>query len=101
MHPTHWDPAAYAAAARRAAAEGIGLTDEMLDAIAGGYIYHDEGDPAAHRKEAFYVLDNSGTVVMRLDNAASAKHWAGNLRTSAQMLTADEFERMRRKYKSC
>ena len=45
-----------------AAAEGIELSDEMLDAIAGGYIYHDEGDPAAHRKEAFYVLDGNGTV---------------------------------------
>jgi hypothetical protein len=82
-----------------AAAEGIELTDEMLDAIAGGYIYHDEGDPAAHRKEAFYVLDNSGTVVMRLDNAASAKHWAGNLRTSKKILNADEFETLRRTHK--
>lgn len=79
-----------------AAAEGIELTDEMLDAIAGGYIYHDEGDPAAHRKEAFYVLDNSGTVIMRLDNAASAKHWAGNLRTTADFLTPEQFEKLRR-----
>ncbi len=81
--------------------EGIELSDEALDAIAGGYIYHDEGDAAAHRREAYYVLDDSGRVVMRLDSLAKAEHWAGNLRTSAQMLTADEFERMRRKYKSC
>ncbi|MBQ6651095.1 MAG: hypothetical protein IJM67_07585 [Atopobiaceae bacterium] len=79
-----------------AAAEGIELSDEMLDAIAGGYIYHDEGDPAAHRKEAFYVLDGNGTVVMRLDNVTSARHWAGNLRTSADFLTPEQFERLRR-----
>ncbi|MBE6479382.1 MAG: hypothetical protein E7Z98_02565 [Olsenella sp.] len=79
-----------------AEAEGIELTDEMLDAIAGGYIYHDTGDPATHRKEAYYVLDDKGTVVMRLDNLARAEHWAGNLRTSADLLTPEEFERMRR-----
>ena len=31
MHPTHWDPAAYAAAARRAAAEGIVLLKKFED----------------------------------------------------------------------
>ena len=81
-----------------AGAEGIELSDEDLEGIAGGYIYHDEGDASAHRREAFYVLDDDGRVVMRLDNAESAKHWAGNLRTSAKLISADEFERLRRKH---
>ena len=79
-------------------AEGIELSDEELEGVAGGYIYHDEGDASAHRREAFYVLDNDGRVVMRLDDAKSAEHWAGNLRTSAKLISADEFERLRRKH---
>ena len=80
--------------------EGVELSDDVLDAIAGGYIYHDEGDAAAHRREAYYVLDDDGRVVMRLDSLSRAEHWAGNLRTNAQMLTADEFLRMRKKHSS-
>lgn len=81
-------------------AEGVELSDEELDGIAGGFIYHDEGDVAAHRREAYYVLDDDGRVVMRLDNLAKAEHWAGNLRTNAQLLSAEEFEQMRKKYAS-
>ncbi len=83
-----------------AAVDGVELSDEVLDAIVGGYIYHDEGDPTAHRQEAYYVLDDRGQVVMRLDSLKSAEHWAGNLRTSAKFIDADEFERMRRSYGS-
>lgn len=79
-----------------AASEGVELSDEDLDCIAGGYIYHDEGDPTAHRREAFYVVDDAGRVVMRFDNLAKAEHWAGNLRTSTKLLTPEEFEKMRR-----
>ena len=78
--------------------EGIELSDDELDGVAGGYIYHDEGDAAAHRKEAFYVLDDAGEVVMRLDSLERAEHWAQNLRTSSRILSADEFEKMRRKH---
>ena len=46
------------------------------------------------------VLDDDGRVVMRLDSLSRAEHWAGNLRTNAQMLTADEFLRMRKKHSS-
>lgn len=72
------------------------LSDDLLDSIAGGYVYHDEGDPAAHRKEAFYVLDNKGDIVMRLDDMTKAKHWAGNLRTSQKVINAQEFEQLRK-----
>ena len=81
-----------------AAAEGVELSDDELDGVAGGYIYHDEGDAAAHRREAFYVVDDAGNVVMRLDSQAKAEHWAGNLRTNTTLLTAQEFELMRKKH---
>ena len=77
-------------------AEGVELSDEVLDSIAGGYVYHDAGDPAAHRKEAFYVLDDSGDIIMRLDDVGAAKHWASNLRTSKRVLTTEEFEQLRK-----
>ena len=76
---------------------GYELADDELEGIAGGYIYHDEGDVAAHRREGYYVVDDAGRVVMRLDSLAKAEHWAGNLRTNTQLLTAEEFEQMRRK----
>ena len=81
-----------------AAVDGATLTDEELEAIAGGVIYHDEGDAAAHRREAYYVLDDDGQVVMRLDSLDKANHWAQNLRTSAKLISADEFEKMRRNH---
>ena len=81
-----------------AADEGFELSDDELDGVAGGYIYHDEGDAAAHRREGFYVVDDAGHVVMRLDSMAKAEHWAANLRTNTQLLTAEEFEQMRRKH---
>ena len=79
-------------------AEGIELTDEQLESVAGGFIYHDEGDVAARRREAYYVVDDDENVVMRLDNLAKAEHWAKNLRTNSKLLTAEEFERIRRKH---
>lgn len=79
-------------------AEGIELTDEQLDSVAGGFIYHDEGDATAHRREAYYVVDDDENVVMRLDTLAKAEHWAKNLRTNTKLLTAEEFERIRRKH---
>ena len=36
-----------------ATADGIELSDVVLDNIAGGFVYHDKGDPVAHRREAF------------------------------------------------
>ena len=83
--------------AEMAAAEGVELNDDELAAIAGGAIYQDAGDLSAHRKEAYYVVDDAGEVVMRLDSVAKAKHWAQNLRTSTQLLTADEVEQIRKK----
>jgi hypothetical protein len=79
-------------------AEGIELTDEQLDSVAGGFIYHDEGDVTARRREAYYVVDDDENVVMRLDTLAKAEHWAKNLRTNTKLLTAEEFERIRRKH---
>ena len=76
--------------------EGAELTDEALEGVAGGYVYHDKGDAATHRKESFYVIDDSGDIVMRLDNLNSAKHWAGNLRTSQRIIDAEEFEQLRK-----
>lgn len=78
--------------------EAFELTDDELDSIAGGYIYHDEGDPKAHRREAYYVVDDAGEVVMRLDSLERAEHWAGNLRTSTKLLTPEEFAAMRKKH---
>ena len=75
--------------------DGIELTDEELDRITGGYIYHDEGDPLTHRKESVYILDSSGKVVMRLEDVAKAQHWASNLRVSLTPLTAEEFIKVR------
>lgn len=80
-----------------AAEMGVELSDEQLEGIAGGYIYHDEGSAAAHRREAFYVVDDAGKVVMRLDSRAKAEHWAGNLRTNTTLLSSEEFEKIRRK----
>lgn len=74
----------------------VELDDEVLDSIAGGYVYHDPGDAAAHRKESFYVVDDAGQIVMRLNDLAAAKHWAGNLRTSQKVITAEQFDRLRR-----
>lgn len=79
-----------------AAEEGVELTDDQLDGIAGGFIYHDEGDVKAHRRESFYVVDDAGQVVMRLDSMDKAEHWANNLRTNTKLLSAEEFEKMRR-----
>ncbi|MDO4400988.1 MAG: hypothetical protein Q4D27_08590 [Coriobacteriia bacterium] len=81
-----------------AAADGIELSDELLDSIAGGYVYHDEGDPAAHRREAFYVLDDKGEIVMRFDDVSKAKHWANNLRTSQNLITTEQFEQLRKNH---
>ena len=50
------------------------LDDEVLDSIAGGFIYHDAGDPAAHRKETFYVLDDTGNIILRFEDVGTAKH---------------------------
>ena len=80
-----------------AAADGIELSDDDRDNIAGGFVFHDEGDPAAHRQEAFYVLNDSGEIIMRLDDVGRAKHWAQNLRTSQKLISADEFEKLRKK----
>lgn len=82
-----------------AATECAELSDDVLDSIAGGYVYHDAGDPATHRKEAYYVLDDSGDVIMRLDDLGTAKHWAGNLRTSQKLISTEEFEQLRRTHK--
>ena len=76
--------------------DGAELSDELLDSVAGGYVYHDQGDASAHRKEAFYVLDDTGNIIMKLNDVGAAKHWAGNLRTSKKVLTTEEFERLRR-----
>lgn len=80
-----------------AATAGVELSDEDLEGVAGGVIYHDPGNAAAHRREAYYVLDDAGQVVMRFDNQAKAEHWAANLRTSPTLISAEEFERLRRK----
>ncbi len=82
-----------------AALDGIELNDEDLEGVTGGYIYHDMGDASAHRREAYYVLDDNERVVMRFDSMAKAEHWAHNLRTSTTLLSAEEFERMRRNNK--
>ena len=75
--------------------DGVELSDEALDQISGGFVYHDVGDPKAHRREAFYVLDNAGKVVLRFDDMAKAKHWADNLRTDQRVINADEFNKLR------
>ena len=80
-------------------AEIVELSDDVLDSIAGGYVYHDVGDSSAHRQEAYYVVDDSGEIVMRLDDVGVAKHWAGNLRTSQRLISADEFAQLRKKGK--
>jgi hypothetical protein len=72
------------------------LNDEALDTIAGGLIYHDPGDSSAHRKEAYYVLNDNGDILMRLDDMGKAKHWAKNLRESQRVITTEEFKRLRR-----
>lgn len=77
------------------ATDGVELSDEVLDSIAGGYVFHDPGDPSAHRNEAYYVVDAAGEIVMRLDDFGAAKHWAGNLRTSQRLITAEEFAKLR------
>ena len=82
-----------------AASEGVELSDEDLDSITGGYVYHDVGDAASHRKEAYYVLDDSGEIIMRLNDVGAAKHWANNLRTSPRLIDTDEFEQLRRLHK--
>ena len=71
--------------------------DEDLENIAGGLVYHDKGDPTAHRREAYYVLNNDGDIIMRLDDLGKAKHWAKNLREDQRLINTDEFERLRRK----
>lgn len=73
------------------------LSDEELEAISGGFIYHDPGNAAAHRKEAFYVLNDEGDILMKLGSADAAHHWAGNLRESTRFLTTSEFEKLRRR----
>ena len=77
-------------------ADGFELSDELLDSIAGGYVFHDAGDPGAHRREGFYVVDNKGDIVMRFDDEAKAKHWATNLRTSQNLISADQLSQLRK-----
>lgn len=78
--------------------EAVELSDEMLDDIAGGFVYHDRGDADAHRKEAYYVIDDGGNIVMRVDDVSKAKHWAENLRVNQRMITAKEFEQLRKNH---
>ena len=82
-----------------ASSEGVELSDEVLDSITGGYVYHDVGDAESHRKEAYYVLDDSGKIIMKLNDMGAAKHWADNLRTSPRFINTDEFEQLRRLHK--
>ena len=77
-------------------ADGIELSDDFLDSIAGGYVFHDAGDPSAHRREGFYVVDNKGDIVMRFDDEAKAKHWATNLRTSQNLISAEQLSQLRK-----
>ena len=74
------------------------LNDEILEGVAGGFVYHDRGDAAAHRQEAYYVLDDGGDIIMKLDDVSKAKHWAGNLRTNQRLITAEEFDKLRKKH---
>ena len=76
--------------------EDVELSDEVLDEIAGGFIYHDSGDPEAHRREAYYVIDDKGKIVMRVDDIGTAKHWADNIRTNQRMLAAEQFLSLRK-----
>lgn len=77
--------------------EGAELSDDMLDSIAGGLIYHDPGDASANRKEAFYVLNDDGDIIMKVGDIGKAKHWATNLHESTRVISTAEFEKLRRK----
>ena len=82
-----------------AATEGVELSDDALDSIVGGYVYHDAGDPQSHREEAYYVLDDTGEIILRFGDVGAAKHWASNLRASPRIIDTNEFEQLRRTHK--
>lgn len=73
------------------------ISDEVLDAVAGGYLYHDPGDATTHRKERFYILDSTGNIIMKTSDEERAKHWLNNLQLNQMELTATEFDRLRKK----
>ncbi len=71
------------------------VSDEALDDVSGGYIYHDPGDARAHRKGRHYVLNDQGDIIMKVGDLKTAQHWAGNLKESSDELTAEQFNHLR------
>lgn len=73
--------------------QGIELSDEMLDNITGGYIYHVEGTGGA--ADRYYLLTDSGKTIATFKSAEKAAEWAGKTKLTPQTLSAEEFKRLR------
>jgi hypothetical protein len=74
-------------------ADGVELSDDELEGVAGVEIYRDAG--GAHTGAAFYVLDEDGNLLVTRPTLKSAIHWADNLQESTRVLTPGEFKKMR------
>ncbi len=84
-----------------AAEEGVELPDEMLDAVAGGYLYRTYQDSFNPRKDRYEVIrDSDGEILARDLSLQSAEKRAAAERQSVSVISADYLEYIKGKGKS-
>lgn len=73
------------------AKESIELPDEVLDAVAGGYVFHDDGG------EFYTVIDDDGGVHEVYKTLEKAQKTAREHGYSTEVLNSEELKEFRRK----
>lgn len=69
--------------------EGVELPDELLDAIAGGYIYH----WGIHNSLGWYVIDDySGLPIHTTQYRGVAEQWASSSDNSLNEISKEEWD---------
>ena len=81
-----------------AAAEGIELPDEVLDAVAGGYVYYHSGNLISEMWEV--IEDGTGKVLHRNSNKGSAQYMAKQYGQSTDEISRDQLGSIRKNYEN-